>query len=848
MYSYYASVMAAIESNPVTVLSAETGAGKTTQLPQFILAHAEKARLRDPRRPPVKVIVTQPRRIAAISVAQRVAQEREKCWGEIRRLVIKPKADPEKGHVVFCTSGILLRRMQDDPTLGGVTHIILDEVHERDLNTDLLLIITRQLLQSRPDLKLILMSATAETGLFAEYFKGFGGDRTTNFFPPVVNVPGRLFPVTDSSSKISSTLLNVFLRNELGGPVASSPFRSDDLPFDLFEAIIAYITTSMPPGAILVFLPGWLEINTLQSRLKDEDNFRVGFANPGIAKVYPLHSSVPTAGQQEVFDRPPEGVRKIILSTNIAETSVTINDIVYVIDSGKIRINSYDSDSRISSLSSVWASQSNIKQRSGRAGRCQPGQYYSLLSRRRRQGLPYSMPPELLRVDLQSTALKIKALNIGNTVGSVLSQAPQPPSRFNVDRAVEELTALGALHEDETLTPLGNVLSDMPVDPWIGKMVLQGAVYGCLDPILTVSGAMEIGRGIYSIHPDDKQRARRHILLNFAKGTESDQLTMLVAYRQWKAAGSSRDFSSNNFLHGTSLLNIDRAKNQLLRVLEDGGFLQRRRVAASYSKGDWSSDELMGGPDANKFAQDMGLVRAILCGSLFPNIAEVMGKDEYRSLNDPKLRLTGGSVNSWRGLVICSGVEEPNPPVPEHPAVVGKPVHQKGRQTPVDGRGRQTPIDTSDVLDSVSDDESGQQTDFVGAPLPTRLLSYQDKQRVDGLVYLRSTTRADPLALLLLSPGQMARNGAASLNWTRLDGRPAAILGGWLRIQVGDEQRARIIEDVRNWLAKYLDWIVWNRALRKERRGGGVEVKSDEEIGKELISVVAGLIGSENKE
>ncbi|KAJ3210622.1 hypothetical protein HDU67_005159 [Dinochytrium kinnereticum] len=857
MYAYYSSVMAAIENNSVTILSAETGAGKTTQLPQFILAHSAAMRQQDPRRPPIKVIVTQPRRIAAISVAQRVASERGETLGkdsaigyQVRYDDMRPKSDPQKGHVVFCTSGILLRRMQDDPTLSGVTHVILDEVHERDLNTDLLLVITRQLLRHRPDLKLILMSATAETGLFAEYFKGFGGDRTTNFLPPIVNVPGRLFPVEEfcledlvdiAERKMRARLspdTQKFLRNELGGPSPSMPSRSDDLPFDLFEAIIAYITTSMPPGAILVFLPGWLEINSLMSRLKDEDNFRVGFGNPNTCKIYPLHSSVPTAGQQEVFDKPPAGIRKIILSTNIAETSVTINDIVYVLDSGKIRINSYDSDSRISSLSSVWGSQSNIRQRSGRAGRCQPGQYYTLLSRRRLQSLPYAMPPELLRVDLQSTALKIKALNIGSSVGAVLSQAPQPPSRFNVDRALDELRALGALDEYESLTPLGNVLSDMPVDPWIGKMVLQGAVYGCLDPILTVAGAMEIGRGIYSIHPDDKQRARRHILMNFAKNTESDQLTMLVAYRQWKASGSSRSFAMNNFLHGTSLLNIDRAKNQLLRVLEDGGFLQRRRVAASFSsKPDWSGeDDLMGGPEANIYGHDMGMVRAILCGSLFPNVAEVYGKDEYRSLNDAKLRLTGGSVNSWRGLVISSGAD--GPPPPEHPAVTGKPVL---------ARGRQTPVDTSDVLDSVSDDEddkeSIQATEFMGAPLPTRLLSFQDKQRVDGGVYLRSTTRADPLALLLLSPGQMARNGAASLNWTRVEGRPAAILGGWLRIQVQDEQRARIIEDIRAWLAKYLDWIVWNRALRKEKGGSATAMgANDDELGRRLIKVVGTML------
>ncbi|KAJ3101417.1 ATP-dependent DNA/RNA helicase dhx36 [Phlyctochytrium bullatum] len=872
MYAYYSAVMAAIENNPVTILSAETGAGKTTQLPQFILAHGLMARAKDPSRPPVKVIVTQPRRIAAISVAQRVAFERGEVLGkdsaigyQVRFEEARPRADPQNGQVVFCTSGILLRRLQDDPTLNGVTHVILDEVHERDLNTDLLLIITRQLLRARPDLKLILMSATAETNLFADYFKGFGGDRTTNFLPPVVSVPGRLYPVTEFYLEdlvdIAERRMRArfspetrkFLQNELGGP-SPYPFnsRSDDLPYDLFEAMIAYITTSLPPGAILVFLPGWFEINTLQSRLKDDDYFRVGFNNPNRCRIYPLHSSVPTAGQQEVFEKPPDGIRKIILSTNIAETSVTINDIVYVIDSGKIRINSYDSDSRISSLASVWGSQSNIKQRCGRAGRCQPGQYYSLLSRRRRQGLPYAMPPELLRVDLQNTALKIKALNIGSSVAAVLSQAPQPPTPYNINRALDELTALGALHEDESLTPLGNILSDMPVDPWIGKMVLEGAVYGCLDPILTIAGAMEIGRGIYSVHPDEKTQARQHILLTFGKNTDSDQLTMLVAYRQWKAAGSSRDFAARNYLHGTSLLNIDRAKNQLLRVLEDGGFLQRRKMIGSLPKRgmEWSpADELLGGPEANRFANDTGVVRAILCGALFPNVAEVCRKDEYRSGEESRLRLTSSTVNSWRGLVICSGVVDPNAPGPLDPNAMQARL-LRGRGGPGAGSGpgipgRNTPLDT-DTLDSASDNdekESSQQNDFPGAPLPVRLLCYQEKQKVDGAIYLRSTTKADPLALLLLSPGQMARDGAASLNWTRLEGRPAAVLGGWLMIQVQDEVKARIVDDIRQWLSKYLDWIVWSRALRKEKYNS----ERDDEMGRELLDMVAKLVGNSGK-
>ncbi|KAI9360450.1 P-loop containing nucleoside triphosphate hydrolase protein [Zopfochytrium polystomum] len=867
MYNYYAVIMAAIENNPVVILSAETGAGKTTQLPQFILSNGLVMRKREPSRRPARVIVTQPRRIAAISVAHRVAQERGEMIGknsaigyQVRFEDAKPKSDPEDGHVVFCTSGILLRRFQDDPTLADVTHVILDEVHERDLNTDLLLIITRQLLHRRPDIKIILMSATVETNLFAEYFRGYGYEGRGGNHPPIITVPGRLYPVKElyledvvriAEEEMGRAGLRLqndtqkFLRAELSGHILpTSPLQSashgEEFPYDLVEAIIAHITATRPDGAILVFLPGWQEINSLQTRMKEEDQFRVGFGNRDRCVVYPLHSSVPTAGQQEVFEVPRRGIRKIILSTNIAETSVTINDIVYVIDSGKIRINSYDSNTRVSALNSVWAAQSNIKQRCGRAGRCQPGQYFSLLSSRRRQTLPYSMPPELLRVDLQATALKIKALKMSHSVASVLSQAPEPPPSHNVYQALRELRELGALDPAENLTPLGQVLSELPVDPWIGKMVLESAIFECLDPILTIAGAMEIGRGIYAIHPDDKQRARTHILVQFAGNSESDQLAMLSAFRAWKRSGCSREFAASNFLHGVSLLNIDRAKAQLLRVLEDGGFLSRRRVAMH---GGYSPDELLGGPEANTTSNDLSMVRAILCGALFPNMAEVVAKDEYRSNTDYRLRLTGGSANSWRGLLVASG---------------GDPLAtQTANSNPGNGGGLHRSSSSSDFLDWVPDDPTDDlQPDVAGAPLPPRLLCYQEKQRVDGLVYMRSTTRADPLALLLFAPSSQTETGGSGdgtthLQWTRLDGKPAAVLAGWIRIQLQDEQRARVIDEVRGWIEKYLDWTIWRRVVRKKlhdrSRDEDESFEEQERLGKMLVREVAGLIGSSSR-
>ncbi|KAJ3033803.1 hypothetical protein HDV00_005816 [Rhizophlyctis rosea] len=904
----FREIIAAMESSSVVVLSAETGAGKTTQVPQFILAW-EKWKEGHPewerrvgggegrrRSGPASVIITQPRRIAAISVAQRVAYERGESVGGGGRCAVgyqvrfeqkMPNVGRDEGRMVFCTSGILLRRFQDDPMLTGVTHIILDEVHERDLNTDLLLIIIRTLLHRRPDIKLILMSATAETELFQSYFKGFGSlgrDR----LPPIVSVPGRLFPVKENHLEDVMDIIDrygvggdprsgrkgilprwvpetqKYLRTELegGGGYVSSHHHgrgdreTDYIPLDTIEALIAHIALTHPPGAILVFLPGWQEINLVMGKLQ-EDRFGVGFGDERRARVLPLHSSVPMAGQGEVFKNFGEGVRKVVLSTNIAETSVTINDVVYVIDSGRMRQNSYDADRRISSLASVWGSQSNIKQRIGRAGRCQPGLYYSLMSRRRRRALPYSMPPELLRVDLQSTVLKIKALRLAKSSREVFAAAPEPPSPGNVHLAIQALRSLGALDDDEGLTPLGKVLSELPVDPWIGKMVLEGAALGVLDPIVTIAGGMEVGRGIYAIHPDEKIKARDWILKRFAKGTESDQLTMWKAFEGWRGeeesggVGAGREFCARNWLHGASLVNVEKARKQFLRVLEDCGVVRR-----SYGGGRGASS-LLGGEEYNVNSGEMDMIRGVLCGALYPNVAEVLGKDEYRGKTDWKLRLTGSSVNSWSGVSRISGVE---PPVAATgPAGGGMGVGSSRSATPDTGYGSgrgpggltrygsSSNFSTTDTMSVASDFDTdlddvasvaGSQSgaDDFTAPLPARLLCYQDKQQVDGGVYMRHTTRADAIGLVLFANFRDVR-------WSRdVEGEPGVVLDGWLRIQMGDERRQEVVMAVREWIGRYLEWVVWRRA------GGGGERERERKIrGGEEEGVLGGVYGGDGE-
>ncbi|KAJ3416129.1 ATP-dependent DNA/RNA helicase dhx36 [Chytridiales sp. JEL 0842] len=1006
MYAYYTQIMHAINQNPVVIIAAETGAGKTTQLPQFLLAFHQQFN----KGKGVNVIITQPRRIAAISVAARVADERGEKLGKGRCAVgyqvrfeeVRPRGDARDGHVVFCTSGILLRRLQDDPDLRGVTHIILDEVHERDMNTDLLLITVRNLLRRRTDLKVILMSATANTALFASYFQdllstsspqpSFGlTKQEKNQVVPVVSVPGRLYPVREyhledvmeiiqrSPALRHSSLCDetrYYLKDEMGhhrershgkavvgGPRRSHPGLSHHsshapprgFPYDLFEGILAHICKTKPEGAILVFLPGWTEIQTLLNLLKETDTHRVGYSSPSF-QVFALHSSVPMHAQQSVFERPPKGVRKIILATNIAETSVTINDVGYVVDSGQLRVNSYDPNSKVSSLNAVWAARSNIKQRVGRAGRCQPGEYYTILTSTRRSELPYNVAPELLRVDLQSAALKIKALNLAPSLAEVLSQAPEPPRSSAIREALKELTDLGALDQHEQLTPLGKMLADMPVDPWMGRMVLLAAVLGCLDPILTIVGAMSgNGKGVHSIYafpPEEKATARKELASKFGKGTESDHVMMLRAFDAWaekKREGgvwAAKDFARENYLHHTGLMNVEKSKVQLLRVLKDYGIVKEvdeevEKVAAQaplqVSTLEDPADEweevgvelgtqeaeivkptttprppYIGGNEANVHSSNMKVVRAVLTAALYPNVAELCDKDEYFNPTDRKMGIVTSTVNCWQSHTTINKFANINLSellsgssnrIPEHEVQDIKALSQAEigeglimglsdeRFEDAGGPVQLKKVNNTPVV-SLKDLEKNLEE----VVLPPRFICFQEKQRLDRRVILRSTTRADPMALVLFASGSKTQWRPLNFNkpavrWSDNDssfstslpavfskivpssasslpnGGPhllpatpqySVVLDDWIPIKISGilatkpqkpqtksfdlsklkQEAENLLESLRPALKDYVNWVVWVRAEQKRQAKEGrrvvLEQRENEKVDKKM--------------
>lgn len=430
------------------------------------------------------------------------------------------------GSVTYCTTGILLQQLRNsaDDALDGITHLVIDEVHERDILIDFLLIILKRVMQdriarSKPEVKVVLMSATMDTELFANYFKYH--DKDGNLIPcPNLSVPGRTFPVKEVYLEEIQDMLHASYRSQElsllrdedtrayldleqtisrdasrvpsrvpsraasgkdeveddvadatinwkqeikltsdGQVVASSEKEDAIVPVGLVALTVAHIARTSYDGAILIFLPGLEEIQAVDEVLRTQPLLGIDFADESKFKLSMLHSSIPN--QNEVFEEVPEGCRKVILSTNIAETSVTIPDVKYVVDSGKLREKQYEQARRITQLVCTWISKSNSRQRAGRAGRVQNGNYFALFTRSRFESLRPTGLPEMLRSDLQEICLDIKAQGFKDPVSQFLSEAIEPPPPAVIEASLTQLRVLAALTDDEALTPLGRVLATM---------------------------------------------------------------------------------------------------------------------------------------------------------------------------------------------------------------------------------------------------------------------------------------------------------------------------------------------------------------------------------------------------
>ncbi|XP_053316891.1 putative ATP-dependent RNA helicase DHX57 isoform X2 [Spea bombifrons] len=676
------AILQLLSNHQVLVVSGMTGCGKTTQIPQFIL----DASLQGSSSEVSNIICTQPRRISAISVAERVAQERSERVGlsvgyQIRLESVKSSAT----RLLYCTTGVLLRRLEGDTMLNGATHVIVDEVHERTEESDFLLLVLKDVMVKRPDLKILLMSATLNADLFSEYFNGC----------PVLHIPGRTFPVDQyfledaiaktryvledgspyrRSSKFSSRqgkkgqsyeeLLeeleqNMTLQlqesrvvkdsipdqqlsfkelctryNEVSKSVLKtlSAMDLDKINLELIEALLEWIVDgvhSYPPGAVLIFLPGLAEIKMLYEQLQSNALFSNRRSKRCV--IYPLHSSLSSEEQQAVFSRPPQGVTKIIISTNIAETSITIDDVVYVIDSGKMKETRYDPGKSMESLEETWVSRANTLQRKGRAGRVASGVCFHLFtSHHYEHQLLDQQPPEIQRIPLEQLCLRIKILDMFSAcrLQSVLARLIEPPRMESLHASQLRLQDLGALTQEEKLTPLGYHLASLPVDVRIGKLMLFGAIFRCLDPALTIAGSLAFKSPF--VCPWDKKEEANKKKLEFAIAG-SDHLALLQAYKGWSLAlkESSRgayQYCRDNFLSIRTMQEIASLKRQFTELLSDIGFVKEGLRAREIEKrwahnGDGVLEAT--GEEANANAENIKLISAMLCAALYPNVVQV---------------------------------------------------------------------------------------------------------------------------------------------------------------------------------------------------------------------------------
>lgn len=379
-------------------------------------------------------------------------------------------------------------------------------------------------------------------------------------------------------------------------------WSGSQLDLGLVESSIEYICRYEGPGAILVFLTGWDDISKLLDKVKAN-----GFLGD-LSKfmVLPLHGSMPTINQREIFDRPPPNKRKIVLATNIAESSITIDDVVYVVDCGKAKETSYDALNKLACLLPSWISKASAHQRRGRAGRVQPGVCYKLYPKIVHDAMLQYQLPEILRTPLQELCLQIKSLQLG-TVGSFLAKALQPPDPLAVQNAIELLKTIGALDDGEELTPLGRHLCSLPLEPNIGKMLLMGSIFQCLNPALTIAAALA-HRDPFVLPIDRKEEADA-AKRSFAGDSCSDHIALLKAFEGWKEAkrnGKERAFCWEKFLSPVTLQMMDDMRMQFLDLLSDIGFVDKSRGPIAY----------------NQYSHDLEMVCAILCAGLYPNVVQ----------------------------------------------------------------------------------------------------------------------------------------------------------------------------------------------------------------------------------
>ncbi|KAG2010126.1 pre-mRNA splicing factor [Coprinopsis cinerea AmutBmut pab1-1] len=523
IYAYKEQLIEAVKEHQVLIVVAETGSGKTTQLPQYLHEAGYTAN-------GGKIGCTQPRRVAAMSVAARVAEEMgTKVGYEVGYSIRFEDCTSDKTVVKYMTDGMLLREFLTEPDLAGYSCLIIDEAHERTLSTDILFALVKDIARFRPELRLLISSATMDAEKFSEYF-----DDAPTFY-----VPGRMYPVDihytpqPEANYLHAAITTVF-----------------------------QIHTTQPKGDILVFLTGQEEIEACHENLQETARALGNKIKELI--ICPIYANLPSEMQAKIFEPTPEGARKVVLATNIAETSITIDGVVFVIDPGFVKQNSYNPRTGMSSLVVVPCSRASANQRAGRAGRVGPGKAFRLYTKWAFSNeLEANTVPEIQRTNLGMVVLLLKSLGINDLIGF---EFLDPPPGETLMRALELLYALGALNDRGELTKLGRRMAEFPVDPMLSKSIIASEKYQCTDEVLTII-AMLSESGSLFYRPKDKKLHADQARQNFVR-PGGDHFTLLNVWEQWAETNYSQQFCYEQFLQFKSISRARDIRDQLAGLCE----------------------------------------------------------------------------------------------------------------------------------------------------------------------------------------------------------------------------------------------------------------------------------------
>ncbi|KUI58737.1 putative ATP-dependent RNA helicase DHX35 [Cytospora mali] len=545
------SILYLVETRQILIVVGQTGSGKTTQIPQFL----EKAGWCSDGK---VIAVTQPRRVAATTVALRVAEEYGCEVGkEVGYSIRFEDVSSAATRIKFLTDGLLIREALVDPLLSRYSVIMVDEAHERSISTDILLGLLKKILKRRPDLRIIVSSATLQAEDFLTFFTKHGDEAlsedTTKSIGAILSLEGRTHPIDI-----------LYLESPAEDYVEMS------------ISTVLDIHTKEPKGDILVFLTGREEIDYAVNAVAE----RSAGLPPSSTTLLPLplHAGLSTEQQMYVFEQAPDNMRKVIFSTNIAEASVTIDGIVYVVDSGYVKQRAYNPKSGIETLTATPVSKAAAAQRAGRAGRTKPGKCFRLFTEEAYITLPDANIPEIQRSNLASFILQLKALGIDNVLR--FDYLTPPPAEL-MTKALELLYSLGALDDYAKLTrPLGMRMAELAVEPMMAKTLLSAPAFGCLSEILTIAAMTSLGGSVW-IQEDGEKKQFESTRRKFAV-EEGDHLTLLNVYQTFVGKGRKEGrFCYDNYLNFKAMSRAVSIRAQLKRYLERFGINTEESLAAN---------------------------------------------------------------------------------------------------------------------------------------------------------------------------------------------------------------------------------------------------------------------------